>query len=423
MKIRRLHLILLLFIAALIGYYFGVNKVSLDWKNYQPHISVINKEPPNTIPTADFSLFWTVWEKLENSYYDKMALDPQKLIDGAISGMVGSLGDPYTVFLPPNKNTDFKNGLAGQFEGIGAELGMNGKQIIVIAPLSQTPAEKAGIKAGDAIIKINGNPTAGLTLLQAVDKIRGPKGTAVVLTISRKNQTREEEIKIIRGTIRVKSVEAKIKNLKVESGKLKAIDQSDVCADCLKIAYIRLSQFGDNTNQEWLEMVNKLSLQIKNDNRVKGAVLDLRNNPGGYLTDASFVASEFLRDGVVVIQDKGNNVKQTFSVNRKGILLDIPLAVLINKGSASASEIVAGALRDHKRATLVGEQSFGKGTIQQAEDLGGGGGLHITIAKWLTPNGNWVNGKGLTPDVAVAFDEKDPSKDTQLEKAAEFLLK
>lgn len=425
MKIRVFHLVFIVLISAFVGYYLGISKISFDWKNYKPNLVIINKEPPASQQTVDFSLFWNVLEKLENTYYDKKIIDPQKLLEGAITGMVQSLGDPYTVYLPPNQNNDFKQGLAGTFSGIGAELGMRGKQIIVVAPLDGTPAKTAGIKAGDAILKVDGKDTVGWTLSQAVDKIRGPKGTKVVLLVLHKDEDKSTEISVIRETITVKSVDGWIRNIKCQMSNVKCqiLKDDQSCEDCKKIVYIRLSQFGDNTNTEWLAFVNKLSLQIKEDQDIKGLVLDLRNNPGGYLTDATFIASEFLKEGIVVIQDKAEGGKTTFSVSRRGLLTEVPLVVLINKGSASASEIVAGALQDHKRAKLVGETSFGKGTIQQAEELGGGAGLHVTIAKWLTPNGTWVNSKGLTPDVLVENDKNDSSHDVQLEKAVEELLK
>lgn len=428
MKTRVIHLVLLILISGLIGYYVGISKISLDWKNYNPKISVTSKEPPASLQTVDFSLFWSVWQKLENSYYDKRALNPQKLLDGAISGMVSGLEDPYTVYLPPTQNINFKEGLAGKFEGIGAELGMRGKQIIVVSPLDGSPAKKAGIKASDAILKVNGQSTLGWTLSQAVEKIRGPKGTQVILVVLHKGKDVPSTIKIVRDTVTVKSVDGWVKSVKdIESIKdtksLPAGEAGIKGKEDEKVAYIRLSQFGDNTNRDWLTLINKLNIQIKNDQSVKGVILDLRNNPGGYLTEATFIASEFLDKGVVVIQDKGNGDRTFFSVSRKGLLTNTALVVLINRGSASASEIVAGALRDQKRAILIGETSFGKGTIQQAEDLGGGAGLHVTIAKWLTPNETWVHAKGLKPDIAVENDQKDQEHDVILEKAVEELVK
>lgn len=418
MKTKFLQIVLISLISALAGYYTGVNKVSFDWKNYHPKIIVASKEPPSSISNVDFALFWTVWQKLEASYYDKKVIDSQKLVNGAISGMVQSLGDPYTVFLPPKQNDDFKKGMAGQFEGIGAELGMKDKQIIVVAPLDDSPAQKAGIRSGDAILKVDNQLTSGWALSQAVDKIRGPKNTEVALTVLHKNEEKPAVVKITRNTITVKSITQWVKEVKdIEGIKIKGKNNNQ------KIAYMRLSQFGDNANQEWLLFSNKLSLVLQKEKDIKGLILDLRNNPGGYLSDATFIASEFIKDGTTVIEEKGNGERNSFSVNRKGLLLNIPLVVLINKGSASASEIVAGALRDHSRAKLIGETSFGKGTIQQAEDLGQGAGLHVTIAKWLTPNGTWVHGKGLTPDIAVDYDQNDLSHDAQLEKAVDEVLK
>lgn len=420
MKANTIRIILIIFISFFIGYYFGVTKIDFQWKSFKPHVSAVSKEPPAATSTkADFSMLWTVLAKLENSYYDKTAIDGQKLVNGAVSGMVQSLGDPYTVFLPPTQNSDFKQGMAGKFEGIGAELGMKDNQIIVIAPLDGTPAQKMGVKTEDTILGVDGKSTAGWTLSQAVEKIRGPKGTKVTLTILHKGDTEETKLDIIRDTITIKSVDGWIKKVK----DIKKIDQKKFSnKKDLEIVYIRLSQFGDNTNQEWLSLINNLVLKMDNNKNIKGIILDLRNNPGGYLTDASFVASEFIKSGTVVIQDKGFE-KTNFSVSRKGLLTDIPLVVLINKGSASASEIVAGAMKDYNRAKLIGDTSFGKGTIQQAEDLGQGAGLHVTIAKWLTPNGTWVHEKGLEPDIKVELDKKDQTHDTQLEKGVEELVK
>lgn len=425
-NIKKLQVIILIAIAFVGGYYFGVNKINLEWKNYKPVLSVASKEPPAGIINVDFNPFWNVWEKLLTNYYDKSKLDQQKMLNGAISGMVGALGDPFTLYLPPVQNTDFKQGLAGQFSGIGAELGMKDKDIIVIAPLDGSPAEKAGIKAGDVIIAVNKESTAGWNLSQTVEKIRGPKGTDVTVSVVHKDTAKKIDLKITRDIITVKSVVMDIRNASCDDKNCKVLAKTDECTkeNCVKYAYIRLSQFGDNTNQEWIALAKGISDKIKADKNIKGVVFDLRNNPGGYLTDATFIASEFINTGKpVVSEDNGVLDKKTMYVNRKGLLTDVKTVILINKGSASASEIVSGALRDNNRAKLVGETSFGKGTIQAAEDLGDGAGLHVTIAKWLTPNGIWVNEKGLTPDVAVSLDQKDPSRDTQLEKGVYELLK
>lgn len=420
-------LALVIIISFLGGYYFGVNKINLDWKNYKPVLNVSSKEPPPGIVSVDFNPFWVVYQKLIANYYDKSKLDQQKMLNGAISGMVQSLGDPFTLYLPPVQNNNFKQGLAGQFSGIGAELGTKDKDIIIISPLDGSPAEKKGIKAGDIIAAVDKVSTVGWNLSQAVEKIRGTKGTDVTLTIIHKDSDKKVDITITRDVITVKSVEMIIKNAECTNKECKIIPKGEQCKEnnCVQYAYIRLSQFGDNTNSEWVSMVKGISDKLSKDKNIKGIVFDLRNNPGGYLTDATFIASEFLKKGqVVVSEETGAQMQQgSMNVTREGLFLNPKVIILINKGSASASEIVAGALRDHKRATLVGETSFGKGTIQTAEDLGGGAGIHVTIAKWLTPNGTWVNGKGLTPDVLVKFDEKDPTRDTQLEKAILELLK
>ena len=423
-KVKVLQVLLGLFIVFVFGYYFGVNKVTVDWKAYKPNVSVISKEPPSGISSVNFTPFWTVWEKLLAGYYDKSKLDQQKMLNGAISGMVSSLGDPFTLYLPPVQNNDFKEGLAGQFSGIGAELGTKDKAIIVISPLDGSPAQKSGIKAGDAIVTVDGQSTVGWNISQAVEKIRGPKGTQVALGIIRKDNSKKIDIKITRDVINVKSVAMETRSANCTKDGCKIVSKTDTCkGSCTGFLYIRLSQFGDNTNQEWLNLVGNMSQRVKNDKNIKGIVFDLRNNPGGYLTDATFIASEFLDKGkAVVSQDNGVTDKSTMYVTRDGLFTKEKVIVLINKGSASAAEIVSGALRDNNRAKLVGETSFGKGTIQTAEDLGDGAGLHVTIAKWLTPNGTWVNEKGLTPDVAVNLDANNPSVDTQLEKGVSELL-
>lgn len=425
MRSQKLRVILLIIIAGLIGYYIGVSKIAIAWDNFKPHVEVSSKEPPPSLQTADASRMWEVLEKIEATYYDRKSIDAEKVMNGAIQGMVGSLDDPYTVYLPPAQNNDFKQGLAGKFEGIGAELGLKEKNVIVVAPIDGSPAQKAGIRAGDTIIKVNGQYISGLALNQVVEKIRGPKGTEVVLNVQHKAGEQPVDVKIVRDTITVKSLTSWNK-------KIKDIDEINPKTQALanvgeqKVIYIRLSQFGDSTNEEWLKVANDIDRQLKADQSIQGVVFDLRNNPGGYLNDAVYIASEFVKSGTAVMQEDKNQKRTEFPVTGKGLLTEVPVVVLINKGSASASEIVAGALRDHERAQLVGETSFGKGTIQQAEDLGGGAGLHVTIAKWLTPSGYWVGngktGQGLKPDVEVAVDKEDQSHDVQLEKAIETLL-
>lgn len=357
---------------------------------------------PLSNPDVDFKLFWDTWNLLSRDFLERETLDKDKLFYGAISGMVSAAGDPYTFFLPPEVQKASKEELGGSFEGVGIQLGFDKeKKLVVIAPLSGMPAEKAGVKAGDWIVKIDTKDTLGMTLPEAVKLIRGEKGTKVELVIAREEEEDTRTFSLTRDTILVKSVELQYK--KTKSGK--------------QVAVIKLSRFSDRTRPEWNEAVGDILLKGP-----AGLVLDVRNNPGGYLDGAVFVVSEFLDGGDVVLQKDGKEREQAFKVNRKGQLLNIPLIVLINKGSASASEIVAGALQDRGRAKLVGEKSFGKGTIQEAEELDQGAGVHITVAKWLTPNGRWVNEtEGLEPDVIIEMDKEDETKDLQLEKALEML--
>jgi carboxyl-terminal processing protease len=424
-KSEKLRIVLLILIAGFLGYYIGVSKISFAWNNFQPHIEVSSKEPPASLQAADASRIWDVLEKIEATYYDKEAINSEKVINGAIQGMLASLDDPYTVYLPPKENSDFKQGLAGKFEGIGAELSLKDNAVVVVAPIDGSPAKKAGIGAGDIIIKVNNESVSGKPLNEVVEKIRGPKGTEITLNILQKDAQEPKDVKLVRDEITVKSLTSWTKKVKeVEGVDTKAGNLGANAEN--KVIYIRLSQFGDSTNAEWMTLASTIDRQLTEDKSIKGIVFDLRNNPGGYLNDAVYIASEFVPTGTAVMQEDKNKKRTEFPVTGKGLLTDVPVVVLINKGSASASEIVSGALRDHNRAKLVGETSFGKGTIQQAEDLGGGAGLHVTIAKWLTPDGNWVgngkDGQGLKPDVEVAVDKEDPSHDVQLEKAINELL-
>ena len=374
--------------------------------------------------SLDFSLFFDVWERLHRNYIDKNELDAQKMFYGAISGMVASLQDPYTVFLPPQQNKEAKDDLKGKLEGIGVQLGIKDKKIVVIAPLKGTPAEKSGIKEGDWILKVDGKETMNWTLPEAVSKIRGPKGTTVTLTLLHKDATASSEIKVIRDEIKVASVEWEVKSAKCKNQSANCEIIKEGCTDCKQIIYLKLSRFGDDTTNEWNKAVDEINAAMKqfNNGTMKGLIFDIRNNHGGYLSGSVFIASEFLKDGTVVIQESASG-KQTYAVNRKGKLTDVPMVVLVNKGSASASEIVAGALKERNRAKLVGETTFGKGSIQEAQDLAQGAGIHITTAKWLLPSGKWINGSGVEPDVKIENSQEKPDEDLQLEKAIETLVK
>ncbi|OGE14128.1 hypothetical protein A3F00_02515 [Candidatus Daviesbacteria bacterium RIFCSPHIGHO2_12_FULL_37_11] len=399
--------ILIAVLTFVLGWQLGQKEIDLRWKNYRPALKVENKLPPESV-NIDFQLFWDTWDLVSKKYLIKKDVDSEKLFYGAISGMVAALGDPYTVFLPPDQQKSSKEELNGSFEGVGIQLGFNKeKRLVVIAPLEGTPAEKAGIQPEDIIVKIDSKDTLNISLPEAVRLIRGPKNTEVILTIYREGDTNTREVRLKRETIIVKSV-----SLKVEQSK-----------QGRKVAVIKLSRFGERTQDEWNDAVSNLL-----SDGVQAVVLDLRNNPGGFLDGAVFIASEFLSSGDVVLQENYQGQRNSYKVNRSGKILKLPLVVLINKGSASASEIVAGAIQDRKRGKLVGEKSFGKGTIQEAEDLPGGSGIHITTAKWLTPSGKWVNEtEGLEPDIKVEIPkdrevkEGEIKNDIQLEKALEIL--
>lgn len=371
---------------------------------------------------VDLTLFWDVWSRLNRFYLDKKAIDPQKMVYGAISGMVASLGDPYTIFLSPAQNKEAKDDLGGQFEGIGIQLGIKEKKIVVVVPLKGTPAEKAGIKAGDTILKVDGKDVYNLPLPEVVSKIRGPKGSVVNLTVYRNESSSSADFKVNRDTINVASVEEEDLPVSCENNTCSKVKEK--CAACDQIFYLKLSRFGDQTNDEWEKAVGEIVEKYKqNPGKYKGLIFDLRNNPGGYLSGSVFITSEFLKDGTVVVQDSVKTGKTTYSVDRKGQLLDIPMVVLINKWTASASEIVAGALAERGRAKLVGEVSFGKGSVQETQELVGGAGIHITIAKWLLPSGKWIHTIGVDPDVKVINDDTKPEIDDQLNKAIEILIK
>ncbi|MBI3956163.1 S41 family peptidase [Candidatus Gottesmanbacteria bacterium] len=419
--IRKYVIFIALFIlAGGIGYTLGERKVGLTIGPDKR--IVINQETPKET-AVDFSLFWDVWQRLFRYYIDAATLDTQKMVWGAITGMVASAGDSYTVFLPPKENKELKEDLAGEFEGIGAQLGMKDNRIIVIAPLKGTPAERAGIKPGDYILKVNDEETVSWTVPQAVTKIRGPRGTTVNLNILHENSQKPIDLAIIRDTIMVPSVETWVKKVGEieEIGGLedvKKLDQSK------KVAYLRLSRFGDHTNEDWEKAVKEILTIQKNNGTLAGLVFDLRNNPGGYLDGSVFIASEFVDRGTIVSQVNSDGTKQEYEVDRKGKLLDIALVVLVNKGSASAAEIVAGAIRDYKRGKLVGETTFGKGSVQTPFDVAQGAGLHITTGKWLLPKGDSIMKLGVKPDVEVVLDDATTATtDAQLAKAVELLLK
>ncbi len=327
-------------------------------------------------------------------------INDNKAFDGALSGMVSSVGDPYTVYFDKDATSSFNEEMSGSFSGIGAEIGVKDGSLTVIAPLKDTPAEKAGIMAGDIILKINNEDTQGMSSDIAVSKIRGEKGTEVKLTIYRPSDKSTKELSIFRDEIVVQSVDYQKKG---------------------NIAVISISSFNDTTSSKFKEVAS----QIVADKNIKSIILDLRNNPGGYLDTAIDIASYWIRSGVVVQEkDRTNQITKHNAIGDP-MLENYPTVVLINQGSASASEILSGALKDYKKATLVGKKTFGKGSVQEYQELGDGTAIKITVAEWLTPNNININKNGIEPDIDIDYTEKDFEKniDPQLNKAIEILNK
>jgi len=363
-------------------------------------------QSPNeeAVAGADFSKFWEVWRRLEKSYVDPTKLDYREMTWGSMRGLASSLDDPYTQYLPPTENKQANEDLNGSFYGVGIELGYKDGTLAVVAPLSGTPAALAGVEAGDLILRIKDEKknldadTRGITLNEAVAQIRGERGVPVVLTLYREGVPEPFEVEIRRDEIVVPTVEVEYLERKGRT-----------------YAHWMLHRFGGRTDKEWLSAVKEIASK-----EVAGVILDLRNNPGGYLDGAVFVVGEFLPSGLVVKQE-GRDTSESYEVDRKGSLNNLPLVVLVNKGSASASEIAAGALQDHKRAKVVGVQSFGKGTVQEVQDLSDGSSLHVTIAKWVLPSGRWIGDEGITPDVEAKDDPETKEVDEMVEKAIEEL--
>ena len=376
------------------GFFFG--------QSSQPSIEKIEgltgKESNQDIG-IDFSLFWDAWYLIETNYVDRASLDRQEMVYGAISGLLKSLDDPHSVFLEPQESKRFLDDISGSFGGIGAEVGIRKGILTVISPLEGNPAQEAGLRAGDKILKVDDSITADLTLDEAVDIIRGEPGTDVVLLISRDELDETKEITITRATIKIPIIK-----WEMEEGNL---------------AYIELFHFTESSISQFRNTVD----QVRKAG-AKGIVLDVRNNPGGFLEVAVDIASWFLPKGeIVIIEDFGNGDKNEHKSRGYNGIEDLPVVVLVNEGSASASEIVAGALRDIRGIQIVGRKSFGKGSVQQLEKMKGGSSIKITVAKWLTPLGTSINDEGITPDIEVEITQEDfdEMRDRQLEKALEVL--
>ena len=402
--------LLLIALGGVVGYKLGDGQHVLGFSPLLDKTGLVklqNTDQPDQYKNVDFKQFWDVWQILERNYLDPEKVIPNEMVNGAIEGMASSLGDPYTMFLPPDDQKRAEEDLSGSFFGVGIQLGYVDNILAVETPLKGSPAEKAGLKAKDYIIHIKDGKTdidtQGMSLSEAVDKIRGERGTQVTLTIIRRSEKPEPfMVTLTRDEIIVPSAEFKYVDL--PNGK--------------KAALITISRFGERTDAE----MNTAIQEIQKENpKVSGIILDMRNNPGGFLDGAVTVSSEFIKDGVIVTQ-KGRDSSRDYLAKGNARLAEYPVEVIVNGGSASAAEIVAGALRDRRDAKLIGEKTFGKGTVQDALRLPSGAGLHVTIAKWILPKGDWIQATGIPVNVEVKDDEKTP-EDEVLLKAQEELVK
>ncbi|HZS01437.1 MAG TPA: S41 family peptidase [Chloroflexota bacterium] len=341
-----------------------------------------------------FQTFWETWSLVDREYYDRGALDSKKLTRGAIKGMLEAIGDPHTVYLDPDMSEVSDAELRGGFEGIGVHVDLVDGKLRVVAPIEGSPSEKAGLRAGDYIVQADGKDLAGLTLLQAVNLIRGPRGTAVRLMVQRDGWPEPRPFDVTRSDIKLESVRTRL------------LDGN--------VGYVRITTFANTTARDLRGPLDRLL-----EARPRGLVLDLRSNPGGYLQAALDVASEFVPEGVLLTEEYADGRREVFRAKPGGHATQVPLVVLVDHGSASAAEIVAGAIRDHGRGILVGEQTFGKGTVQHVHALADHSTVRITIARWLTPNEQPLNGVGLAPDIAVAAGSG--TADPVLDRALQYL--
>ena len=344
-------------------------------------------------------LFGEVLEKIKEDYVDDVK--QSEMIDAAINGVLQSL-DPYSAYMSPELFKEMQTDTRGEFGGLGIEIGMESGVVKVIAPIDDTPAAKAGIKAGDFIIKINNNQVQGKSLMEAVKLMRGPVGTSIKLTIARKNQKKPLEFEITRKIIEIKSVNSKI------LGKNK------------NLGYIRLKSFNENSDKQFLSIIKN----FEKDSKIESYILDLRNNPGGLLTQAINITDFFLDEGQIV-STKGRKASETrkFFAKKGDEIEGKPIIVLINNGSASASEIFAGALKDHKRAIILGENSYGKGSVQAIVNLSNGGGIRLTISKYYLPSGNSISEVGVTPDIVVEETEDNFKINSENDNQLNYALK
>jgi carboxyl-terminal processing protease len=354
---------------------------------------------PRAGESENFDLFWEAWQIIEQEFFGELP-DPRELTYGSIRGALRTLDDPATMLVEPMPSEDQMIDLRGVYEGIGALVAIDDEdQVVIVSPFDGSPAMQAGIRAGDVVLRVDDVAVTGMPLEEAVRLIRGPRGSTVRLTIMREEEAEPLVIEVTRDEVELATVGG-------------TVLEED-------IGYVRISLFSERTSQELEEILQELL-----EENPSGLILDLRNNPGGVFPSAAIeVTSQFLDKGTIVYEQFSDGREQAYSAQRGGLATEIPLVVLVNQGTASNSEVVAGAIQDHDRGVLIGEQTFGKGSVQRVHELSDGSGLHVTIALLLTPDRRPFHGEGLTPDIVVPFAEEDflQGVDPQLERAIEYL--
>lgn len=394
--------------AFFLGVYTGYKNIPA----VQKVTGLIHKEDQKPA-TVDFSPFWRAWNTIDEHYASTNGPDDQQRVWGAISGLVDSLEDPYSVFLPPRENEIFESDISGEFEGVGMEIGIRDGILTVIAPLKNTPAEKAGIKSGDKVLEIDGTTTEDMTAGEAAQIIRGEKGTEVVLTVVREGETEPLTFRITRGTIAIPTIDTEVR-----SSDGTQIGTTEGTLDKSEVFVLRLYNFSAQSPSLFRQSLRSFVESGKDK-----LILDLRGNPGGYLEASVDMASWFLPVGKPIVREIVADGEERRVYRSKGYNIfndQLKMVILVDGGSASASEILAGALREHDVATLVGKETFGKGSVQELVPITEDTSLKITVARWLTPNGISISEGGLTPDEIVEQDE-ETEYDDQLKRAIEIL--
>lgn len=388
-------LLLLVILVSIVSYWAGF--ASHLFRTAMPQVI----EPPSFIPQSqeppEFKIYWEAWEQIQERFYGQLP-EAKAQVYGSIRGMLAALGDPHTFFIEPPQREIEEAQLQGRYGGIGADYTMEGGYLVVVAAREGYPASRAGILPGDIIVAVDGREVLGLSQDEIVALINGPVGTEVELTIWRRGETESLLFTLTREEITAPTVAWEVKEE--------------------KIGYIQLSLFSERTRDE----VRQALGQLRKDGAT-AFILDLRNNPGGLVNAAVDVASEFLADGVVFYERDGQGKEETFPVRKGGLATDSPLVILVNGGTASAAEIVAGVLQDRGRAILIGERTFGKGSVQSVHELSDGSSIHVTMAHWFTPKGHEIEGTGLSPDIEVPLtpEDKEQGLDPQLEEALKYL--